>query len=101
MNGNRITDYGLPITDNHQGVFVNFLDTILLGNTLKDWGLALLIAVVAIIAFPTIRRMVVRRVADFAKTTETDWDNFIGDLLSRTRGWFFADSGAFILAHWC
>ena len=75
---------------------MNFLDTILLGNTLKDWGLALLIAVVAIIAFPTIRRMVVRRVADFAKTTETDWDNFIGDLLSRTRGWFLLIAGLYL-----
>lgn len=67
---------------------MDFLNTVILNNSLKSWGLALLIAAAAIVAFPFIRGLIVRRVAAFATTTETDWDNFIGDLLQRTRGWF-------------
>ena len=75
---------------------MDFLNTIVLNNSLQDWGLALLIAAAAIIAFPFIRGIIVRRVAAFASTTETDWDNFIGDLLQRTRGWFLLIAGLYL-----
>lgn len=75
---------------------MDFLDTIILNNSLQSWGLALLIAAAAIIAFPFIRSLIVRRVGAFASTTETDWDNFIGDLLQRTRGWFLLITGLYL-----
>ncbi len=75
---------------------MDFLDTIILNNSVQSWLLALLIAVIAIIAFPFVRGIIVRRVAAFAITTETDWDNFVGDLLQRTRGWFLLIAGLYL-----
>jgi small-conductance mechanosensitive channel len=75
---------------------VDFLDTVVWHNTIQGWGLALLIAAVALIAFPIMHGIIVRRVADFARTTETDWDNFVADLLQRTRGWFLLLASLYI-----
>ena len=75
---------------------MEFLDTVVLHNSLQDWGFALLIALAAIIAFPFVRGLIVRRVAALAKTTETDWDNFVADLLQRTRGWFLLLVGLYL-----
>ena len=56
----------------------------------------MLIAIAAIIAFPFIRGLIVRRVAALASSTETNWDNFISDLLQRTRGWFLLITGLYL-----
>jgi small-conductance mechanosensitive channel len=75
---------------------VNFLDTIVLNNSIQDWGLAFLIALAAIVAFPFMRSIIVQRVAAFAHTTATDWDNFVADVLQRTRGWFLLLVGLYL-----
>lgn len=75
---------------------MDFLNTVVWNNTLLNWALALLIALVAIIAFPLVRRLIVGQVSSFASTTTTDWDNFVGDLLQRTRSWFLLIAGLYL-----
>ncbi|MEZ4643557.1 MAG: mechanosensitive ion channel family protein [Chloroflexota bacterium] len=58
------------------------------GDTIQNWLLALLVVVGVIVILRLIEKMIVRRARVFARKTETRVDDFVVDLLSRTRVWF-------------
>ena len=59
-----------------------------LGNTFGRWISALLAVVATLIVLRIARRIAIRRATALAKKTETEIDDFIVDLLNRTRSLF-------------
>jgi small-conductance mechanosensitive channel len=64
---------------------MSFQDGTLLGNAIQDWVTALLITVSVLAVLWILVRVVLRRVAAFAKTTETDIDDLIAHVGRDTR----------------
>jgi hypothetical protein len=56
---------------------MSFEDGTFLGNAMQDWLTALLITVAVLVVLWILVRVVLRRVAAFARTTETDIDDVI------------------------
>ncbi len=67
---------------------MEFLNTVYFDNTLRVWLTALGIAAATWLALSLTKRLVVRRLHAFARTTATDIDDLIVELLRRT-GWYF------------
>jgi small-conductance mechanosensitive channel len=61
------------------------LEQILLANTLADWASALGIAFGALTVFLVLKRIVIRRLAAYARKTATPLDDFAADTLASTR----------------
>jgi small-conductance mechanosensitive channel len=60
------------------------LEQILLANTLSDWVSAAGIALGTLAAFWILKRIVVRRLARYTRTTTTPLDDFVADALAAT-----------------
>ena len=56
---------------------MSFLEWLVLGNTVQSWLGTLLVTVAALVALRTAERMVIRRLAAFAKGTQTDIDYYV------------------------
>jgi small-conductance mechanosensitive channel len=67
---------------------MEFLDVTYYGNTLRDWGIGALTAIVALLILRLIRVIVLSRLRSWAQKTETEWDDIITGMLSRTRALF-------------
>ncbi len=67
---------------------MEFLDATYYGNTLRDWGIGALTAIVALLILRLIRVIVLSRLRSWAQKTETEWDDIITGMLSRTRPLF-------------
>ncbi len=63
-------------------------DTVIAGNTLATWGVALATACVASIVFLLARRVAVGRLRALAARTSTHADDVAAEVLSKTRAWF-------------
>ena len=59
-----------------------------LGNSLGQWIIALLATMVTLIVLRVVKRVLTRRVTKFAQKTTTEIDDFIVDLLQRTKSFF-------------
>ncbi len=59
-----------------------------LGNSLEQWIIALLATMVTLIVLRVVKRVLTRRVTKFAQRTKTEIDDFIVDLLERTKSFF-------------
>lgn len=75
---------------------MDFWEIIFLENTLQSWLIALLVFVLTTIGLYIIKRIILRRVAVFAKRTKTDIDNYVTDVLSQTKTLFLLIIALFI-----
>ncbi|MEW6510918.1 MAG: mechanosensitive ion channel family protein [Bacteroidota bacterium] len=64
-------------------------DTLFLGNLVKDWLIAVGIAIAAFFIMKTLQRAIVRRVGKFAEKTRTELDDLLVGALRKTRLYFF------------
>jgi len=63
--------------------------TIIFGNTIMDWGIALAIQLLAFFGLPIIKKLVIKRLGVLARRTKTDIDDFLNNLAERTKAYFF------------
>jgi small-conductance mechanosensitive channel len=66
------------------------LDTVIAGNSLATWGMAIAIACVASFVFLLTRRIAVSRLRALSKRTETHLDDVAAAVLANTRAFFIA-----------
>lgn len=64
-----------------------WLDLVWAGYPLRDWMTALGVAVLALLGIALLKRLIAGRLARLAARTETEVDDFLVDLIRRTR-WF-------------
>jgi small-conductance mechanosensitive channel len=64
---------------------MTWLELPLWGGTVRDWTVALAVALGLMLIFALLRRVVVARLRARAQTTETQIDNFLVDVLEATR----------------
>ena len=67
---------------------LGILEHSLLGNAVRDWLVALGIAVITLVLLYLVKRLSLSRLTALAKQTENTWDDSLADLLSRTRNPF-------------
>lgn len=70
--------------------FDQFLDRTLLGNSMREWAIALAAAVAAFLALLLVRVLLVGRLGAIAKRTTTEVDDILVELVARTRPYFLA-----------
>lgn len=75
---------------------MSLLDQLYFGNTVQAWLVALGIVIASMIGFEILKRVAVRRLAAFAKTTSTDLDDLVVDLLQRIRFVFILGISLFV-----
>jgi len=63
--------------------------TIIFGNTIMDWGIALAITLLAFFGLQIIKKLVIKRLGVIARRTKTDIDDFLNNLAERTKAYFF------------
>ena len=68
----------------------HFLDRVLYQNSLRQWGVALAVAVAAFGALLLVRSLLLGRLARIAKRTTTDLDDILVEIVARTRPYFLA-----------
>lgn len=73
-----------------------FLNTVIYGNSLERWGMALLATVALAILVRLVLRLIQRRIKRFADRTKTGLDDLVVDLFRRTKWWFLALESAYI-----
>jgi small-conductance mechanosensitive channel len=71
-----------------------FFDTVIAGNSLATWGVALATACVAIIVFLLVRRVAVSRLRALSARTSTRADDVAAEVIEKTRTWFLVVVGA-------
>ncbi|MCG6988277.1 MAG: mechanosensitive ion channel family protein [Gemmatimonadetes bacterium] len=64
---------------------MDYLHRSLLGNTVLSWGSAVLVTILAFVAFRLLAVTAAARLARFAKHTRTEWDDIVAAALSRTK----------------
>ncbi|NUO81465.1 mechanosensitive ion channel family protein [candidate division KSB1 bacterium] len=64
-------------------------DQVFWGNSVRDWSTALVTMVATFLILYVARGLTVRRLSVFAQKTQTEADNFIVELVKRTRSFFF------------
>jgi small-conductance mechanosensitive channel len=64
------------------------LDTTLLGNSVREWALAVALGLATLIALQVVRRVAVRRLGAIASRTQTHLDDVVVQLLGKTAVWF-------------
>lgn len=68
----------------------SFLDYVWLNNAVSQWLIALGVFLVVLLALWPIKRFILKKMRQWAKTTETELDNLVVKVLSRTRRLFIA-----------
>lgn len=76
---------------------MQILHLIIYQNTVETWLIGLGIFILVLIALLIARRIILRRIKSIAIRTVTNFDDFIGDLIERTKG-FFLIAIAFYIA---
>src|SRR5829696_3222281 len=76
--------------------WTEWLDIPLPGGRLGHWLLAAAVFLLFFAVFALARRLVVRRMAVVAARTETDVDDFVIDVLRRTRRWLLVLPAAYL-----
>lgn len=64
-----------------------FLNTVLFGNSVRAWGMALIASCAAVIILLVLKHLARRHFSSFAHATPTLLDDVIVDALARTRTW--------------
>ncbi|HYG63978.1 MAG TPA: mechanosensitive ion channel family protein [Thermoanaerobaculia bacterium] len=76
--------------------WTQWLDVPLPGGRVGHWLLAAAVFLLFFAVFALLRRLVVRRMAAVASRTETDVDDFVVDVLRRTRRWLLLLPAAYL-----
>jgi small-conductance mechanosensitive channel len=71
-----------------EGELLRILNYTILGNSVQNWLVALLIAVIAVALTYLVKRLSLSRLVAMARQTDTTWDDAIAHMLSRTRSLF-------------
>ncbi len=71
-------------------------ETVIAGNTLATWGVALATACVASLVFLLVRRVAVGRLRALAARTSTNADDVAAEVIERTRTWFLLVAAAYL-----
>lgn len=64
---------------------MDFLDSIFFENTLTSWLIALLASLLTWIVLHVAKPLILRRLASFARSTETETDDLVADLIKQTK----------------
>jgi small-conductance mechanosensitive channel len=72
-----------------------FMDYVWMGNPISRWLIALAIFLAVIVALWPLKKMIVRRLRQMAKATDTELDNLILEVVGRTKRLF-----VFLIALW-
>lgn len=64
---------------------MDFLETLFVGNAVKHWLIAAAIAAANFLVLYAVLKVFVRRLEKFAQTTDTNVDDFISEVLSKTK----------------
>src|SRR3954463_1291542 len=67
-----------------------FLDRVLYHNSLRQWAIAITVALVAFFALLLVRYLLIGRLGAAAKRTSTELDNILVEIVARTRPYFLA-----------
>jgi small-conductance mechanosensitive channel len=67
-----------------------FLDRVLYHNSMRQWAIALAVALIAFLALLLVRFILVGRLGALAKRTSTELDDILVELVARTRPYFLA-----------
>ena len=67
-----------------------FLDRVLYHNSLRQWAIAISVALVAFFALLLVRYLLIGRLGAAAKRTSTELDNILVEIVARTRPYFLA-----------
>jgi small-conductance mechanosensitive channel len=78
---------------------MSFLDTMVFGNSLERWMIALAVATAIVIALRLFERVVIRRLHALAGRTKTDWDDLLAHTLSQTKLLVLGVLAVFAAAH--
>jgi small-conductance mechanosensitive channel len=68
--------------------FDQFFDRVFYHNSVRQWGIAIAVALVAFAALLLVRAILVGRLGALAKRTTTDVDNILVELVARTKPYF-------------
>jgi len=81
---------------------MSFFEWVVLGNTVQSWLRTLLVTAAVLVSLRIAERMVIRRLAAFAKGTETDMDDYAAAVGAKTKlyllGIVAARAGSLLLA---
>jgi small-conductance mechanosensitive channel len=64
---------------------MDLFETVIWGNTLMTWLAAVAVAILVVVLLSFAKRIVIRRLGAFAKTTTTDLDDLFVDLIKRIK----------------
>jgi len=67
-----------------------FLDQTFYNNSMRQWGIALAVALAAFVVLLVIRRLLVGRLGTIAKRTTSQLDDILVEIVARTRPFFLA-----------
>jgi len=76
-----------------------FLDRVLYHNSMRQWAIAIAIALVAFLGLLLVRFVLVGRLGAVAKRTSTEWDDILVELVARTRPYFLAATAIVVGSH--
>jgi small-conductance mechanosensitive channel len=76
-----------------------FLDRVLYHNSMRQWGIAIAVALVAFLGLLLVRVVLVGRLGVVAKRTSTELDDILVELVSRTRPYFLAATAIVVGSH--
>jgi small-conductance mechanosensitive channel len=65
--------------------FSQFFDRVVYHNSMREWAIAVAVAIVAFVALLIVRRILVGRLGALAKRTTTDFDNILVEIVGRTK----------------
>lgn len=74
---------------------MEFLNTVFLGNAVRQWALAAGIAIASVVVLRVVARIVVSRLTALSKRTATEWDDIIASALAKTKFLFLLTLGGF------
>jgi small-conductance mechanosensitive channel len=75
---------------------MEFLNTVFLGNTVRQWAVATVVTLAAIIALRVVKAAVLNRLSALAKRTATEWDDIVSAALAKTSSLFLLAVGVYV-----
>src|SRR5215471_9089400 len=76
-----------------------FFDRVFLGNSIRQWAIALGVALAAFVALLFIRFLLVGRLSELAKRTTTEVDDILVELVARTKPYFLGAAALVFGSH--
>jgi small-conductance mechanosensitive channel len=74
---------------------MDFFDQVLLGNTMRQWAIALAVAAAVFVGLRVALAIVVNRIGALAKKTRTDWDDILHHAIKKTNSLVLLAAGVY------